>query len=156
VFNLIFCSFCVCRCAKNNIPVYCPAITDGSIGDMLYFHSLKHPGLKCDIVEDVVAMDNEAVKSKTKTGVILLGGGLPKHHIFNANMMRNGLDYCVMLNTAQEFDGSDSGARPDEAVSWGKIRVDGKAVKVCVDASIGFPLLVSQTFAKHWQPKSNP
>jgi hypothetical protein len=31
----------VSRHAKNNIPVYCPAITDGSIGDMIYFHSYK-------------------------------------------------------------------------------------------------------------------
>lgn len=43
---------------------------------------------------------------------------------------RNGADYAVYINTAQEFDGSDSGARPDEAVSWGKIRVDAQPVKV--------------------------
>lgn len=133
--------------------MYCPALTDGSIGDMIFFHSFHNPGLKCDIVEDIRAMNNEALRCKTRTGVILLGGGVPKHHILNANLMRNGCDYCVMLNTAQEYDGSDSGARPDEAVSWGKIRVDGKAVKCCVDATIGFPLLVSQTFAKHWEPR---
>lgn len=43
---------------------------------------------------------------------------------------RNGADYAVYINTAQEFDGSDSGARPDEAVSWGKIRMDAQPVKV--------------------------
>ena len=52
------------------------------------------------------------------------------------------------FSPGQEFDGSDSGARPDEAVSWGKIRADARPVKVCGDASILFPLLVSQTFAK--------
>lgn len=36
----------------------------------------------------------------------------------------------MFVNTGQEFDGSDSGARPDEAVSWGKVRVDAKPVKV--------------------------
>lgn len=61
---------------------------------------------------------------------LYLEGGLPKHHICNANMMRNGADYAVYINTAQEFDGSDSGARPDEAVSWGKIRGSAKTVKV--------------------------
>lgn len=76
-------------------------------------------------------MNGEAVHaSPRKTGMIILGGGLPKHHICNANMMRNGADYAVFINTAQEFDGSDSGARPDEAVSWGKIRSAAKAVKV--------------------------
>ncbi len=55
---------------------------------------------------------------------------MPKHHICNANLMRNGANFAVYVNTAQEFDGSDSGARPDEAVSWGKIRIDAKPVKV--------------------------
>lgn len=48
----------------------------------------------------------------------------------------------------QEFDGSDSGASPDEAVSWGKIHIDAKPVKVSCDATIIFPLIVSQTFYK--------
>lgn len=76
-------------------------------------------------------MNGEAVHAgPRKSGMIILGGGLPKHHICNANMMRNGADYAVFINTAQEFDGSDSGARPDEAVSWGKIRGSAKTVKV--------------------------
>ena len=62
--------------------------------------------------------------------------------------MKNGADFAVYVSTAQEYDGSDSGARPDEAVSWGKIRTDAKPVKVYGDASIMFPLIISQTFAK--------
>ncbi|KAJ6713892.1 DEOXYHYPUSINE SYNTHASE [Salix viminalis] len=134
---------------KNNIPVFCPGITDGSLGDMLYFHSFRSPGLIVDIVQDIRAMNGEAVHaSPRKTGIIVLGGGLPKHHICNANMMRNGADYAVFINTAQEFDGSDSGAHPDEAVSWGKIRSSAKTVKVHCDATIAFPLLVAETFAR--------
>ncbi|KAF5459837.1 hypothetical protein F2P56_019751 [Juglans regia] len=133
---------------KNNIPVYCPGLTDGSLGDMLYFHSFRSPGLIIDIVQDIRAMNGEAVHaSPRKTGMIILGGGLPKHHICHANMMRNGADYAVFINTAQEFDGSDSGAHPDEAVSWGKIRDSAKTVKVHCDATIAFPLLVAETFA---------
>ncbi|PIN03098.1 Deoxyhypusine synthase [Handroanthus impetiginosus] len=49
--------------------------------------------------------------------------------------------------SSQEFDGSDSGARPDEAVSWGKIRGSAKTVKVHCDATIAFPILVAETFA---------
>ena len=58
-------SLCVCVCvcvsmcmlhlgpflAQNNIPVFCPALTDGSLGDMLYLHSYRNPGLRVDIVE---------------------------------------------------------------------------------------------------------
>ncbi|KAJ2499893.1 Deoxyhypusine synthase [Coemansia sp. RSA 1972] len=132
---------------KNNIPVYCPTITDGSLGDMLYFHSFRNPGLVIDVVQDIQAMNTEAVNAK-KTGMLILGSGLVKHHICNANLMRNGADYAVFVNTAQEFDGSDAGARPDEAVSWGKIKADAESVKVHADVSLVFPLLVAQTFAK--------
>ena len=62
--------------------------------------------------------------------------------------MRNGADYAVFVNTGQEFDGSDAGARCDEAVSWGKIRVGAKSVKVHGDATMIFPLIVAETFAK--------
>ncbi|XP_049666652.1 deoxyhypusine synthase isoform X1 [Accipiter gentilis] len=132
---------------KNNIPVLSPALTDGSLGDMIFFHSYKHPGLVLDIVEDLRLINTQAIFAR-KTGMIILGGGLVKHHIANANLMRNGADFSVYVNTAQEFDGSDSGARPDEAVSWGKIRMDATPVKVYADASLVFPLLVAETFAQ--------
>lgn len=55
----------------------------------------------------------------------------------------------MFINTGQEFDGSDSGARPDEAISWGKIRIDSSPVKVYCDASLVFPIIVAETFAKY-------
>ena len=141
--------------ARNGIPIYCPALTDGSLGDMLYFHTYKSPGLRIDIVQDVRYMNDEALKAAPrKTGVLILGGGVPKHHICNANLMKNGADFAVYLNTAQEFDGSDSGARPDEAVSWGKIKPEATPVKVYGDASILLPLLISQTFAKEMERRA--
>lgn len=100
---------------QNNIPVFSPALTDGSLGDMIYFHSFKNPGLVLDIVEgknnrvteedhlssfglfqlcvwlsfpfsDIRRLNSMAVFAK-KTGMIILGGGLVKHHIANANLM---------------------------------------------------------------------
>mmetsp|Transcript_54419 Transcript_54419/g.122394 ORF Transcript_54419/g.122394 Transcript_54419/m.122394 type:complete len:238 (+) Transcript_54419:1-714(+) len=135
---------------KNNIPVFSPAITDGSIGDMLYFHSYKREGFVLDLVGDIRAVNDQAIKAR-KTGVIVLGGGLVKHHCMNANLMRNGADFVVYVNTAQEFDGSDSGARPDEAVSWGKIRVDASPVKVYSEATLVLPLIIAKTFAPRLQ-----
>ena len=132
---------------KNNIPVFCPALTDGSMGDMMYFFSYDHPSFKIDIVKDIRKLNDITIESK-KTGLIILGTGLVKHHILNANMMRNGCDYAVYFNTSQEYDGSDAGARPDEAVSWGKILPKDNCVKVFGDATILFPLVVAQTFAK--------
>lgn len=132
-------------CWKNNIDVYCPAITDGSLGDMLHFFMYKHPGFKMDIASDIHKL-NEFTITQKKTGIILLGGGVMKHHICNTNMMRNGADYSVYVNTGEEWDGADSNARPDEAVSWGKLK--GESVKVFGDATILFPLIVAKTFAK--------
>eukprot|EP01132_Coremiostelium_polycephalum_P009250 gene9250-11335_t len=137
---------------KNKIPVYCPALTDGSIGDMMFFHSFKTPGLVLDLVNDIRGINNHAIYAK-KTGMIILGGGVIKHHICNANLFRNGADFSVFVNTGQEFDGSDSGARPDEAVSWGKIKLDAKPVKIYTEASIVFPILVAETFAKNFKKK---
>ncbi|KAF8591587.1 Deoxyhypusine synthase [Ramaria rubella] len=132
---------------KNDIPVFCPALTDGSLGDMIYFHSFRSPGLIIDIVRDIRALNDLALKAK-KAGMIILGGGVCKHQIANAMLIRNGADYSVFINTGQEFDGSDSGARPDEAVSWGKIRTGAQSVKVFADATLVFPILVAATFAQ--------
>jgi len=156
--------------AKNEIPIFCPAITDGSLGDMLYFHSIKTGGIKIDILADLREINNGAAFA-AKTGVIILGGGIVKHHILNANLMRNGADHAVFINTGQEYDGSDAGARPDEAVSWGKLKPESHGIKVTMtswlpefgtevaqiyaDATLIFPLLVAQTFAaQHWQASS--
>ncbi len=134
---------------KNKIRIYCPAFTDGALGDNMYFSMFKHPGFVLDI-----ALDNQRLNDMTiglqKSGLIILGSGVVKHSILNANMLRNGAEYAVYINTAHELDGSDAGALPDEAVSWGKILPSGKGamVKVFGDATILFPLLVAETFAK--------
>ncbi len=132
---------------KNQIPVFCPAITDGSLGDMIYFFKSKHPDFKVDVAEDIWKINNTTLGIK-KSGIIVLGEGFIKHHICNANMFRNGADYAVYINTLPEYDGSDSGALPEEAVSWGKILPKAKRVKVFAEASLIFPLIVAKTFAK--------
>merc|ERR1711915_74942 len=114
---------------------------------MMYFHSIKSPGLIVDINSDLRRL-NDFAKKSINTGMIIIGGGLIKHHICNANLMRNGANFSVFLNTASEYDGSDSGARPDEAISWGKIKKDATPVKIYGEASFVFPLLVAETFAR--------
>ncbi|XP_033226128.1 probable deoxyhypusine synthase [Belonocnema kinseyi] len=135
--------------AKNKIPIFSPALTDGSLGDMMYFHSFRNPGLVIDILSDLKRLNTMAMKA-VNSGMIIIGGGVVKHHICNANLMRNGADYSVFINTSTEFDGSDSGARPDEAVSWGKIRKEATPVKIYAEASLIFPLLVGETFARYY------
>lgn len=117
--------------ARNNIPVFCPALTDGSLGDMMYFHTYRSSPkrLRLDIIDDLRRINTMSVRA-VRAGMIILGGGVIKHHIANACLMRNGAENAIYINTGQEFDGSDAGARPDEAVSWGKIKADARVVKV--------------------------
>lgn len=135
------------QCYKNDIPVFCPGLTDGSIGDMLFFHTFKSSPqqLRIDIVSDIRLINTMSMDS-SRAGMIILGGGLIKHHINNACLMRNGADFAVYINTGQEFDGSDAGARIDEAVSWGKIKEEAMKVKIYSDVTLVFPLIVAATF----------
>ncbi|CAA9990482.1 deoxyhypusine synthase, putative [Plasmodium knowlesi strain H] len=140
-------------CHKNDIPVFCPGLTDGSLGDNLFFHNYGNKiknNLILDIVKDIKKINSLALNCK-KSGIIILGGGLPKHHVCNANLMRNGADFAVYVNTANEYDGSDSGANTTEALSWGKIKAGhtNNHVKVFGDATILFPLMVLNTFYLH-------
>ncbi|MFA5141525.1 MAG: deoxyhypusine synthase [Candidatus Woesearchaeota archaeon] len=132
---------------KNNIPVFCPAITDGSLGDMIYFFKNQKKDFVLDVSGDMKKIVDLSMNSE-KTGAIILGGGVSKHYILNANIFREGLDYAVYVNTAQEYDGCDSGAKIDEAVSWSKIKPDAVGVKVHADATLVFPLIVAATFGK--------
>ena len=136
-------------CWKNNIPVYSPAFTDGALGDIVYFESWRENGFIIDLVKDIRALNDSALKAK-KSGMIILGGGVIKHHICNANLMRNGANFSVFINTACDFDGSDAGARPDEAVSWGKIAADAEPVKVYAEVSLVLPILIGESFARNF------
>ena len=131
---------------KNNIPIFCPAITDGSIGDMLYFYKKYNKSeLKIDIAEDIVKLNDLAIDAE-ETACIVLGGSLPKHSIINANLFREGADYAIYITTALPWDGSLSGAPPEEGMSWGKIGKEADYVEIWGDATIIFPILVYCVF----------
>jgi deoxyhypusine synthase len=114
---------------------------------MIYFFKSKNPEFKIDVAEDIWRMNNTSLGQK-KTGIIILGAGVIKHHINNANLFRNGADYTVYINNSYEYDGSDAGALPEEAVSWGKIQSKAQSIKIHGDAILLFPLIVAKTFAK--------
>lgn len=132
---------------KNKIKIYCPAITDGAIGDNVYFFKYKRKDFIIDVSEDIKDINDSTIGLK-KSGLILLGSGVIKHHILNANMFRNGADYAVYINDARESNGSDAGALPEEAISWGKILPEAETIKVHGDVTTLFPILVAETFAK--------
>lgn len=141
--------------AKNDIPVFCPGIIDGSIGDLIFFFKQNHPDFLLDVSKEIKDIVNIVLNSE-KTGGIILGGGISKHFTLNANIFKEGLDYAVFINTAQEYDGSDSGARVDEAITWGKIKANAPNVKIYCDATIAFPLLVAGAFVDEDNTNTEP
>ncbi|MFT4304933.1 MAG: deoxyhypusine synthase family protein, partial [Candidatus Woesearchaeota archaeon] len=132
---------------KNNIPVFCPGISDGAIGDMAIFYKQKDKNFAIDVIKDNEKLSNMLMNSE-KTASIILGGGISKHFLLNAAIFRDGFDYSLYVSTSNEFDGSDSGGNQEEAVTWAKIKPNAQKIKINCDATIAFPLLISSVFSK--------
>jgi deoxyhypusine synthase len=132
--------------ARNNIPVYVPGITDGAVGYQTWFFSQDHD-FRINLLRDSGEL-NELVFNAKRTGALIIGGGISKHHTLWWNQFKDGLDYAIYISTADEWDGSLSGARPREAVSWGKISERAKKTMIEGDASIILPIMVSALITK--------
>lgn len=129
-------------CTKNDIPVFCPGITDSAIGLQTYFFKQQKKDFMIDVTKDMEKLAQLALNTK-KTGGIVLGGGISKHHAMGVNLLRGGFDYAVYVTTSSPWDGSLSGARTNEGISWGKIRETASHVTVDCDATVAFPLIIS-------------
>ena len=131
----------------NRIPVYCPAPTDGAFGLQLYFFKQKRKDFAIDVSGDLKPLGQQVLDAQ-KTAGIILGGGFAKHHLLGANLLRGGLDYALYVGTGSQYDGSLSGARVNEAVSWGKVGRKSLRVHIECDASIAFPLIMCAALEK--------
>lgn len=129
-------------CAKNSIPVFSPGITDSAIGLQAYFFKQRHKDFGIDVTADMHKLASITLEAE-KTGGIILGGGISKHHAIGVNILREGFDYAVYFTTSLPWDGSLSGAQTTEAISWGKIRKKANHATVYGDVSITFPLAYS-------------
>jgi deoxyhypusine synthase len=116
-----------------------PGITDGSVGSQVFFFSQDHD-FKIDILKDEKLLA-DIVFDAPKAGALMIGGGISKHHTIWWNQFRDGLDYAVYITTAPEWDGSLSGAKIKEAVSWGKVREDAKYVTIEGEATVLLPVM---------------
>jgi deoxyhypusine synthase len=132
--------------AKRNIPIYVPGITDGAVGYQIWLFS-QDRDFRINLLKDESEL-NDIVFTAKKTGALIIGGGISKHHTIWWNQFKDGLDYAVYISTAVEWDGSLSGARPREAVSWHKIKEKADRVMIEGDASIILPLIVSSLIAR--------
>ena len=132
--------------AKNGIPVFVPGITDGAVGYQTWLFSQDH-AFKLNLLKDSGELNNIVFDAK-KSGALIVGGGISKHHTIWWNQFKDGLDYVVYVSTADEWDGSLSGARPREAVSWGKISEKARRIMVEGDASVILPLMAGALFTR--------
>jgi len=116
-----------------------PGITDGAVGYQIWQFSQDHD-FKIDVLKDEQLLSDLSWDSK-KSGALIIGGGISKHHTIWWNQFKSGLDYAVYITTAVEWDGSLSGARPREAISWEQINEKAKFVMVEEDATIALPII---------------
>jgi len=125
---------------KNDVKVIVPGIVDGAVGSQIWMFSQKHADFKLNIIKDSDTLAGLIFKAK-KSGALMLGGGISKHHTLWWNQYRSGLDFAVYITTAQEFDGSLSGALVREAISWGKVTQDAKQTTIHAELTTVLPFL---------------
>ena len=125
----------------NNVKLFCPGIVDGAFGTQLAIFSQDHD-FKLNLLRDELMLSDIAFENK-KTGALMVGGGISKHHTIWWNQFKGGLDYAVYITTASQYDGGLSGARLTEAVSWGKVKEKARYVTIDGDATIILPLMFS-------------
>jgi len=127
--------------AKKNVPVICPGMPDSIAGFQLWIYG-QDKELVLDPLGDVSKLVDKVYEAK-KSGIIILGGGLPKHFALFANTFREGVDAAVQITMDRPEPGGLSGASLEEAVSWSKVKSEENTVTVICDATIAFPLIVA-------------
>jgi deoxyhypusine synthase len=135
---------------RANVPIFCPAIADSSIGMGLSQARQKAVGAgHIDVIGDIVESANMIIK-RPRTASVVLGGGTPKNFINQASVQAEfyspevgGHRYALQIVTDVPHFGGASGSSLEEAQSWGKLASDSASVSVQADATIALPLLAS-------------
>ena len=132
---------------KNNVDVVVPGIMDGAVGSQIWMFSQKHADFKLNLIEDANLLSGIIFKAE-KSGALMIGGGISKHHTLWWNQYREGLDYAFYITTAQEFDGSLSGALVREAISWGKVTQKARETTLHAEVTTVLPFIYAALVSK--------
>ena len=135
---------------RANVPIFCPAIADSSIGmGLSQARQIKAGAGYIDIIGDIVESANLVIR-RPRTASVVLGGGTPKNFINQASVQAEfysdevgGHRYALQIVTDVPHFGGASGSSLEEAQSWGKLAADSAKVSVQADATIALPLLAS-------------
>jgi deoxyhypusine synthase len=132
---------------KNDINVVVPGIMDGAVGSQIWLFTQKHSDFRLNLTEDANLLSGLIFKAE-KSGAFMIGGGISKHHTLWWNQYREGLDYAFYITTAQEFDGSLSGALVREAISWGKVTKEAKQATLHAEVTTTLPFIYAALISK--------
>ncbi|MFL2940741.1 MAG: deoxyhypusine synthase family protein [Candidatus Poseidoniales archaeon] len=135
---------------EMNVPIFIPALNDCSIGIGLAMNQVeKEDSMSIDSIKDLreIAMMK---KVSGNSGLIIVGGGVPKNYSQDSVVMAEMLGFNVrkhkfgiQISTADSRDGGLSGSTLKEAISWGKNDSQMDEVMIWGEASVYFPLLLS-------------
>ncbi|HJH29153.1 MAG TPA: deoxyhypusine synthase [Methanosarcinaceae archaeon] len=139
---------------KHGVPIFTPALCDSSIGIGLAIARRNGCTANIDQIKDVDEI-TQIVERSQKTGVVYVGGGVPKNFIQQTEVVASimgtdigGHDYAIQYTTDVPHWGGLSGCTFDEGVSWGKIAPQAKKVQVFVDATIALPIVSHALYEK--------
>ncbi|MCW4015976.1 MAG: deoxyhypusine synthase [Candidatus Bathyarchaeota archaeon] len=127
--------------AKKGVPIISPGLVDSIAGFHMWMYG-QDKKLRLDPLLDTHTIVDIVYDAK-KVGMIILGGGWPKHYALFANTFREGVDRAIQITMDRPEPGGLSGATLKEAISWGKVKPEGKEVTVICDVTIAFPLIVA-------------
>jgi deoxyhypusine synthase len=133
--------------SKKGVPVFVPGIMDGAVGSQIWLFAERHRDFQVDVIGDERRL-SDIVLSAKRSGAVVIGGGISKHHVLWWNQFKEGLDYACYITTAVEYDGSLSGAQVREAISWGKVKGRARKATLYADVTTVLPLIVSYVLAK--------
>ena len=148
---------------KKRVPIFVPAFSDCSAGFGVAYHQWhrKKEHLSIDSVRDFRELTEIKLAVKD-TGIIMVGGGVPKNFTQDVVVATDILGeqkplhkYAIQLTVADERDGGLSGSTLREACSWGKVDLKYEQM-VFGEATITFPLIISDAYHRGAWKKRNP
>ena len=143
---------------RRGVPVFCPALNDSAIGFSIMFANRRgrrgggqiqvSRRILVDALKDVEESSRITEKAKS-TGVIYIGGGVPKNFIQQTAVIasyqtRHDRSHHSAIQITMELPqwGGLSGGTLEEAQSWGKIHRRAEKVTCYADATIALPIIV--------------
>ena len=137
----------------KNVPIFCPAFTDSSAGFGLVMHQERNPEkhITIDTIKEFRELTEIKILSNA-SGLIMIGGGVPKNFIQDtvicAELLNKKVEmhkYAVQITVADSRDGACSSSTLKEASSWGKVDTAEEQM-VFAEATSVMPLIASDAY----------